>query len=249
MTGRDIGGQFYHERRCLDDAQTAASRKNLAEKPDSSVLGRDMTTDAPPLRGRAPWMPRDLPSPPRAADAVPAPTSVAATAASDEHAGFVRALFERHRHALLRYLKGLLANNADAEDALQEAYARLLDVVDLDKTEGRARAYLYKVATNLARDRFRRRRDSSIDDAAADELASGEDPPEVVVDFGRGLAVVKKTLLELKPRCRQVFLLRVAEDLDYESIAARLGISKRTVEREMQHALDVCQRRLERSGT
>ncbi|HJR69546.1 MAG TPA: RNA polymerase sigma factor [Gammaproteobacteria bacterium] len=193
-------------------------------------------------------MPADRPSPPRAADAVPAPTSSEAAAASDEHARFVRELFERHRHALLRYLKGLLVNGADAEDALQETYARLLDVTDLDRAGGRARAYLYKVATNLARDRFRRRRESSIDDAAADELASGEDPPEVVVDFGRGLAIVRRTLLELKPRCRQVFLLRVAEELDYEAIAARLGISKRTVEREMQHALETCQRRLKRSG-
>ena len=193
-----------------------------------------MTTDAPPLRGQALWMPSDRPASPPAAD---------------EHARFVRELFERHRHALLRYLKGLLASAADAEGALQEAYARLLDVADLEKTEGRARAYLFKVATNLARDRFRRRRESSIDDATADELPSGDDPPDVVVDFGRGLAIVKRTLLELKPRCRQVFLLRVAEDLAYETIATRLGISKRTVEREMQHALDACQRRLKRSGT
>jgi RNA polymerase sigma-70 factor (ECF subfamily) len=193
-----------------------------------------MTTDAPPLRGQALWMPSDRPASP---------------AAADEHARFVRELFERHRHALLRYLRGLLANVADAEDALQEAYARLLDVAELDKTGGRARAYLFKVATNLARDRFRRRRESRIDDAAVDELASGEDPPEVVVDFGRGLSVVKRTLLELKPRCRQVFLLRVSEELDYDSIAARLGVSKRTVEREMQHALDTCQRRLKRSRT
>jgi len=207
-----------------------------------------MTTEAPPLRGRALWMPADRPSPPRAADAVPAPASGAPIAGAEEHARFVRELFERHRHALLRYLKGLLTNRADAEDALQETYARLLDVTDLDQAGGRARAYLFKVATNLARDRFRRRRESSIDDASANELASGEDPPEVVVDFGRGLAIVKRTILELKPRCRRVFLLRVAEELDYEAIAARLGISKRTVEREMQHALEVCQRRLKGSG-
>jgi len=55
---------------------------------------------------------------------------------------------------------------------------------------------------------------------------------------------VRRTLHELKPRCRQVFLLRVSAELSYEEIAQRLGISKRTAEREMQHALDVCQRRL-----
>jgi RNA polymerase sigma-70 factor (ECF subfamily) len=204
-----------------------------------------MTTDAPPLRGRALWMPAERPSPPRASD----PASSPATPGSREHVRFVRELFERHRHALLRYLKGLLAGGADAEDVVQEAYARLLDVGELDQTEGRARAYLFKIATNLARDRFRRRRESSIECADAEALTSNETPPDVVVDFGRGLAIVKATLLELKPRCRQVFLLRVAEELDYETIATQLGISKRTVEREMQHALDVCQRRLKRWRT
>jgi RNA polymerase sigma factor (sigma-70 family) len=208
-----------------------------------------MTTDVPQLRDQTLWMPADRPSPPRSPDASPASASAAAPEAAHEHSQFVRELFERYRHVLLRYLKGLLANAADAEDALQETYARLLGVAELDRTGGRARAYLFTVATNLARDRFRRRREASIDDATADELASGEDPPDVVVDIGRGLTLVKQTLFELKPRCRQVFLLRVAEELDYETIAAQLGVSKRTVEREMQHALAACQRRLKRMGT
>jgi DNA-directed RNA polymerase specialized sigma24 family protein len=41
-----------------------------------------------------------------------------------------------------------------------------------------------------------------------------------------------------------VFLLRTAEELDYEEIAQRLNVSKRTVEREMQTALELCQQRL-----
>jgi DNA-directed RNA polymerase specialized sigma24 family protein len=38
--------------------------------------------------------------------------------------------------------------------------------------------------------------------------------------------------------------MRAHVGLDYEDIAAQLGISKRTVEREMAHALDACQQRL-----
>ncbi|HEX5420313.1 MAG TPA: RNA polymerase sigma factor [Gammaproteobacteria bacterium] len=168
-----------------------------------------------------------------------------------EHADFVTQLFERHRAALLRYLSGLLGSGGahDAEDLLQEAYARLLDARHLDRSGGRARAYLFKVATNLAHDRFRRRPTSSLEDAPATELASLDGSPECIVDFAQGLEIVAGALLGLKPRCRQVFLLRAAEELSYEVIAERLGISKRTVEREMKHALDVCQRRLERSRT
>jgi len=163
----------------------------------------------------------------------------------DERTQFLTQLFDRYRRSLLRYLTDLLSRREDAEDVLQDAYLRLMSVRDLDRSGSRARAYLFRVATNLAYDRFRNRQARG--KQAADELSdlpSADPSPERIVVFDQGLAMVKQTLLELKPRCRQVFLLRAAEELSYEDIAGRLGISKRTVEREMRHALDVCQKRL-----
>jgi RNA polymerase sigma-70 factor (ECF subfamily) len=160
---------------------------------------------------------------------------------------FVAGLFERYRYPLMRYLSGLLGNRADAEDIVQETYTRLLKVADLDRAGSRARAYLFKIATNLAHDRFRSRSVQSTEDGLDEaQLIDGNGTPESIVSFAQGLEIVKRTLLELKPRCRSVFLLRASEQLSYEAIAERLGVSKRTVEREMQHALDICQRRLKR---
>ena len=73
------------------------------------------------------------------------------------------------------------------------------------------------------------------------------DGPEAILDFDRALEAITHTLLQIRPRSRPVFLLRTTEGLSYESIAERLGVSKRTVEREMKHALDACQRKLRRS--
>jgi RNA polymerase sigma-70 factor (ECF subfamily) len=153
-------------------------------------------------------------------------------------------LFERFRRPLLRYLTDLLTRRDEAEDVVQETYVRLMQVEQIEN--GRVRALIFKVATNLAYDRFRQRRmrGPHTDDAALAEVPSEEPAPERIVAFEQAVGIVKRTLLELEPRCRQVFLLRAAQDLRYEEIATRLGISKRTVEREMQHALDVCQRRL-----
>lgn len=180
-----------------------------------------------------------------------APSSRADSASVTErgHARFVAQLVERHRPALLRYLTSLLGRREhDVEDVLQETYVRLLGARDLEPSAGRARAYVFKVATNLAYDRFRRRPETRLEDLPAHtELASPDASPEHLVDFAQGLEILKKAVLGLKPRCRQVFLLRAAEELSYEAIAARLGVSKRTVEREMRHALEVCQRRLERT--
>jgi len=148
---------------------------------------------------------------------------------------------------LLRYVSGLLGRRGDAEDVLQEAYTRLLGVATLDRAPTRARAYLFKTATNLVHDRFRRPESSCDDELHEDIFAGAGETPERIVDFEQGLEAVKRALLELKPRCRAVFVLRTAEDLDYDEIAARLRVSKRTVEREMKHALDVCQQRLKRA--
>jgi RNA polymerase sigma factor (sigma-70 family) len=168
----------------------------------------------------------------------------------DEHRQFVTELFARHRAALLRYLLDLLGGRDDAEDVLQEAYVRLLNVSHLDRAGTRARAYLFRIATNLAYDRFRYRRVRGGNELVdADELASEAPSPERIVALEQGLAAVKQVLGELAPRCRRVFLLRVAGELKFEEIAERLGVSKRTVEREMRLALDTCQRRLKRAGT
>lgn len=139
---------------------------------------------------------------------------------------------------------GLLGRAGDADDVLQETYLRLLGQPALERSEARARAYAYRIATNLVHDRFRRRSGTSLEALAeADEPVASHEPPQLV-DLALGLERIEQTLLELKPRCRRVFLLRVAEDQSYDAIAAVLGVGKRTVEREMRHALEVLQRRL-----
>jgi RNA polymerase sigma factor (sigma-70 family) len=165
-----------------------------------------------------------------------------------EHAAFVQRLFERYRAALHRHVGALLGSWTEAEDIVQETYSRLLAFGELERTEPRARSYMFRVATNLAYDRFRRPREHSLDEAApaADSLVV-IDGPDSIVGMDQALEMLARTLLQLRPRSRQVFLLRTAEGLSYEAIAERLGIGKRTVEREMKHALDACQRKLRRA--
>jgi RNA polymerase sigma factor (sigma-70 family) len=169
----------------------------------------------------------------------------AATSSGGRHMEIVARSFERFRRPLLRYLTDLLTRRDEAEDVVQETYVRLMQVETLENAG--LRALTFKIATNLAYDRFRQRsvRGPHADDEVLAEVPSRDPAPERIVAFEQGVEIVKRTLLELKPRCRQVFLLRTVEDLGYDDIATRLGISRRTAEREMQHALEVCQRRLD----
>jgi DNA-directed RNA polymerase specialized sigma24 family protein len=87
---------------------------------------------------------------------------------------FVSQLVERYRDPLMRHLQGLLSRRTDAEDVLQETCKRLLEAPHLDQTGSRARAYMFRIATNLACDRFRRRPADSFEGDGHEALLSSE---------------------------------------------------------------------------
>jgi RNA polymerase sigma-70 factor (ECF subfamily) len=58
------------------------------------------------------------------------------------------------------------------------------------------------------------------------------------------MVVLKQALLDLPPRHRQVFLLHVTENMSYRTIAKHLGVSTKTVERDLAMVLELCQSRL-----
>jgi RNA polymerase sigma factor (sigma-70 family) len=166
-------------------------------------------------------------------------------APDDPRTELVTRVFVRFQRSLLRYLRDLLARREDAEDVAQETYVRLVRAGSLEQSEMHIRASMFRAATNLAYDRFRQRRAHGRQgDAELAELPDEAPHAERVVEMEQALRVVERTLLSLPSRCRQVFLLRTSHDLSYDAIAQRLGVSKRTVEREMQTALDACQRAL-----
>lgn len=183
-------------------------------------------------------------------DAEPADSAARSGApAVNDRSGVVDRLFARYRMGLLRYVARLVSSADDAEDVVQETYARLLEARSLDAADSRVRAYMFRIATNLVYDRFRAQRRHGTRVALEEsELSDTERDPGRIVSDEQCMALVKKTLLELRPRSRKVFLLRVSKQLSYQEIAERLGVSTRTVEREMRHAIDRCQRRLNKEA-
>jgi RNA polymerase sigma-70 factor (ECF subfamily) len=79
-----------------------------------------------------------------------------------------RALYDATAHPIQAYLRGVTGRRDVAEDVLQETYCRFLvrqpPAMDANET----RRYLFRIATNLLRDRWRRR-----DDEPWQETAEG----------------------------------------------------------------------------
>ena len=72
----------------------------------------------------------------------------------------LRRIVRVHEPAVRRFLRARLANHPDHEDLVQEIYLRLLRQEDLEEKlsmgEAQTRSYLFSMANNLIRDRFRR---------------------------------------------------------------------------------------------
>jgi RNA polymerase sigma-70 factor (ECF subfamily) len=160
---------------------------------------------------------------------------------------FVERLFAAHRTALMQYLTRLFGSSEDAEEIVQETYIRLLKFEDLGQLDSEVRRFLFRIATNLARDRFRQRKARAYDAHVPFDMVDLEghgEAPEEIVDWDTGMAVLKQALLDLPPRHRQVFLLHVTENMSYRTIAKHLGVSTKTVERDLAMVLELCQSRL-----
>jgi RNA polymerase sigma factor (sigma-70 family) len=153
-----------------------------------------------------------------------------------------------HRPALLKYVKRMLVSAEDAEDIVQESCIRLLRVRDLWRSEREARAVLFKIATNLARDEMRRRktrRHGHHQPYETLELVAEQEHVDEILDQDIARQIISQTLLRLPARYREVFNLHVEGHLSYRAIARQLGVSTKTVERDMSGVHELCLDRFE----
>ncbi len=151
-------------------------------------------------------------------------------------------LFHDHRAGVVAFLTSRVRCIHTAEDLAQEVYSRLL------KLEGRAelrdcKAFLYRIAANLAADHYDHQQvRARTYDAEADAESVPDSVPslETALDTERQLELVWMTLETLPERCRHAFLLSRFDALSHPEIAARLGVSVSTVERDISRAMALC---------
>jgi RNA polymerase sigma-70 factor (ECF subfamily) len=129
-----------------------------------------------------------------------------------------RAFYELTSRPLWAYLARTTGDRRLADDLLQETYYRFLRTTTSFETDRHRRHYLFRIAANLVRDHWRRRRVETepISDAPGRE-ASLADRATQHIDLARAMNA-------LKPRDRSMLWLAYAQGWSHEEIAASLGL-------------------------
>jgi RNA polymerase sigma-70 factor (ECF subfamily) len=168
--------------------------------------------------------------------------------------GAFRKLVERHQRRAFAIAVGLVRDEDDAREVVQEAFLRVHK--GLASFEGGSSffTWLYRIVSNLAIDAMRKpsRRESEaldpelVDDTAVQPLLArleGADPMDVV-RRGEIRRRIETALDELPPYHRGVILMRELEGMSYEEMAEAMGVSKGTIMSRLFHARKKLQRAL-----
>ena len=167
--------------------------------------------------------------------------SVIALNATPEKAAAIEALSRRFRVPLQRFFeKRLGRRQAEIDDLVQEVFLHLAGGGNIESVE-RPEAYLFKTASNVLNDRWRRLTaraaeahepyDEAVHGSARETLC-----PERALLGAQAVEQLVAALYELPERTRVVWALYHLEDLTHTEIGRRLGITVSTIEKHIGRA-------------
>ncbi|MHC4406477.1 MAG: RNA polymerase sigma factor [Planctomycetota bacterium] len=153
-----------------------------------------------------------------------------------------------HREAIHRYIRGIVRDAAVAEDLTQETLLRAHQKLATLKDPARLASWLYRIATNICYDRFRRTaarpQSRTLDDEATNDAERGRRPSlpddgprlDKVMEQKEMSACVQRYLADLPDSYRAVILLHDATGITNPEIAEMLGVSLATVKIRVHRA-------------
>jgi len=169
----------------------------------------------------------------------------------DRHAAAL--VMRRYNRTLWRVARGILRHDADAEDAVQEAYLRAFSRIGEFRGDSSLGTWLGRIVANEALRRLERRRAATEFFAAApkddDALHEVPDPtpshtPEHLAARREIRGMVERAVDRLPAPFRMVFILRIVEQMSILETADMLGIPAATAKTRLHRAIAQLRRAL-----
>lgn len=153
-------------------------------------------------------------------------------------------LMRRNNQALYRAARSILKDDAEAEDAVQEAYLQAYRAIDGFRDDARLSTWLMRIVVNEALGRLRKRSrraevisldgntelgDQTSEMNVGEALSAQPEQPERAAMRGEMRRLIERKIDQLPDAFRTVFVLRAVEELSVDEAAGCLGIPPATV--------------------
>jgi RNA polymerase sigma-70 factor, ECF subfamily len=188
------------------------------------------------------------------ATAGPADTDLVRRAVARDEAA-IRAIMQSNNRRLYRLARGILRHDSDAEDVVQDTYARAFTHLESFRGDSSLSTWLSRIAINEALGRLRRQRPhldvDEIEPGGLEAqiiqfpLSSAVEDPEKAMAQREIQQVVEHAIDELPEAFRIVFITRVLEGMNVEETADILALKPQTVKTRLHRARTLLRENIE----
>jgi len=165
-------------------------------------------------------------------------------------------MMRRHNQRLYRTARAILRDDAEAEDAVQEAYLLAYRSIGGFRGDAKLSTWLTRIVVNEAIARRRKRERTAevirmdgspdFDEATDDDNASAPEPPERAAMRAESRAMLERQVDALPDAFRAVFLMRAVEEMPVDEVAAALELPEATVRSRFFRARSLLRERIAR---
>jgi RNA polymerase sigma-70 factor (ECF subfamily) len=167
----------------------------------------------------------------------------------------VRALTIRYNRRLFRVARGILRNDAEAEDVVQETYVRAFTGLDMFRGDAAFGTWITRIAMNEALGRLRKQK-PTVDWESYGEnrtqaqvihfpVSAASIDPEKTMAQGEIRVILEKAIDQLPDSFRIVFVARVVEGMTVEETADLFSLKPETVKTRLHRARALLRESLE----
>ncbi len=165
-------------------------------------------------------------------------------------------LFGLYRDSIFGYLCRMLRDRQSAEDLAQEVFISVYTNAANYRPEGHFKAWIYRIASNLAKNEFKKRsyrvmvslfspiQSGDNDLTLADTIAGPGETSGVIMERKEKEKLVKEVINELPLKYREVLVLCAIEELSYEEAARALNTNVKTVSSRLARARAVVMKKM-----
>jgi RNA polymerase sigma factor (sigma-70 family) len=160
----------------------------------------------------------------------------------------------RERPRLRNFIRRRVVDQDEAEDILQDVFEELVEAWRLPEPVEQVGAWLFRVARNRIIDRFRKKKETPLPDAAERaDLHDGDDPggeyrldltlpsadagPEAAYERAALLDTLRAALDELPANQRDVFIAHELDGRSFKEMAAESGVGVNTLLARKRYAV------------